>query len=887
VVSDVVVETDAFLTIEPGVVVKFANGTNLTIDGALVAQGNSTHTITFTSNATTPRAGNWGTVRFRDTSIDNACILEWAIIEYASAGITIYRSSPKISNSILRYNVDGFYSEADGVARISNSDIFNNTYGIRGSFTYYYYYYPAYAYSQISNSRISKNTYGVNLGSGYLMIQESIISNNIYGIYSPWATVRVLASEIRYNTNGIIASSATISKSIISNNNGSGVSPYWYRYGNTTYYYDGTFSIAYSTITRNKENGLVSKGSSTVRFSNIYENTPYDVYNAAPFSWTYGDVNATNNWWGTTNTTEIDENIYDYYDDYNLKKVFYQPFLDSPVTIPPIAHDVAITNVTASPTVVERWQTVYITVYIVNEGDFDENVTVTARYDSVQIGTWRYMYGLMPPGTSTTASFYWYLGVAGNYTISAEVNVVPGETDIADNVFIDGVVTVKGPPPQPPYASFSWSPYYPTVGGNVTFDASMSYDPDGYIVSHAWEFGDNTTGSGRITSHVYTAGGTYTVTLKVTDNDGLNATSTQYVTVEAPVTVHDIMVSYMWVSPTYVYVGETVYIYFEVYNQGNESETFDVYVYADENATIIGDEIIIATWTDVFPYPWSERYFDALWDTTGVEPGYYTISVKVPPVLGEVDTADNTLVDGIVTVVLPPPVASFSWQPKTPYVGDTVVFDASASYDPDGTIVSYYWDFGDGTTANTTEPIIEHTYSQTNTCTVTLTVTDNDGLTSTTTNYITVIHRVLSVKLSGEFDYLRMEPVNIRLAALVRDAQTMEPFSNAVVNVEIYDAAGKLWISAQMQEKISGSGIYEWTSTGTIGQLRLSKGVYLVRVNASFRGGPMAYDILLFHIDPPAEGTSEILYYIAFAVISLAGATGIVLRKRQIVNKRH
>jgi len=220
---------------------------------------------------------------------------------------------------------------------------------------------------------------------------------------------------------------------------------------------------------------------------------------------------------------------------------------------------------------------------------------------------------------------------------------------------------------------------------------------------------------------------------------------------------------------------------------------------------------------------------------------------------------------------LSPPVASFAWEPEKPYVGDSVVFDASASYDPDGIIVRYYWDFGDGTTANTTDPIVEHIYNQNDTYTVTLNVTDNNGLTNAATAHIEVIHRLLSVKLTGEFDYMRMEQVRIRLAALVRYAETMGPVSNAAVNVEIYDSAGKLWVSVPMLEKISGSGIYEWASAGTIGQLRLSKGVYLVRASASFRGGPTAYDILEFHIDPPQEQPIELKTIVLLTLIGIAG----------------
>lgn len=83
--------------------------------------------------------------------------------------------------------------------------------------------------------------------------------------------------------------------------------------------------------------------------------------------------------------------------------------------------------------------------------------------------------------------------------------------------------------------------------------------------------------------------------------------------------------------------------------------------------------------------------------------------------------------------------------PETPLVNETVVFDASASYDPDGTIVSYSWDFGEGTsTVTTPEPIIDHTYRAEGNYTVTLNATDNDGLSDTESKSLTVINHLVA-----------------------------------------------------------------------------------------------------------------------------------------------
>jgi PKD repeat protein len=60
----------------------------------------------------------------------------------------------------------------------------------------------------------------------------------------------------------------------------------------------------------------------------------------------------------------------------------------------------------------------------------------------------------------------------------------------------------------------------------VAFDGSASHDSDGTIGSWAWTFGDGATGSGAMTSHTYSAVGTYTATLTVTDNKGATGKAT-------------------------------------------------------------------------------------------------------------------------------------------------------------------------------------------------------------------------------------------------------------------------------------------------------------------------------------------------------------------------
>ena len=71
------------------------------------------------------------------------------------------------------------------------------------------------------------------------------------------------------------------------------------------------------------------------------------------------------------------------------------------------------------------------------------------------------------------------------------------------------------------------------VGQNVTFDASKSADV-GRIVSYEWSFGDGTNGTGPVVLHSYSKGGTYQVTLNVTNSEGISDLKTLTITVGSP-----------------------------------------------------------------------------------------------------------------------------------------------------------------------------------------------------------------------------------------------------------------------------------------------------------------------------------------------------------------
>ncbi len=67
----------------------------------------------------------------------------------------------------------------------------------------------------------------------------------------------------------------------------------------------------------------------------------------------------------------------------------------------------------------------------------------------------------------------------------------------------------------------------------MNVDGTSSTDPDGFIASYAWAYGDGSTGTGATASHSYAAPGTYPVTLTVTDENGGTASATKSVTVDA------------------------------------------------------------------------------------------------------------------------------------------------------------------------------------------------------------------------------------------------------------------------------------------------------------------------------------------------------------------
>jgi len=121
-----------------------------------------------------------------------------------------------------------------------------------------------------------------------------------------------------------------------------------------------------------------------------------------------------------------------------------------------------------------------------------------------------------------------------------------------------------------------------------------------------------------------------------------------------------------------------------------------------------------------------------------------TVKAKLTALIAVLGMAVLILLAGCTTINSPP-VASFTCSQSSGKSSLTVSFDASSSYDPDGTIVSYQWTFGDGSSG--TGVTTSHTYTTASNriYTVMLKVTDNEGTQATATRTISVTGSPLEI----------------------------------------------------------------------------------------------------------------------------------------------
>ena len=132
-----------------------------------------------------------------------------------------------------------------------------------------------------------------------------------------------------------------------------------------------------------------------------------------------------------------------------------------------------------------------------------------------------------------------------------------------------------------PIASFTYSPENIDIYQVITFNASSSYDIDGFITNYEWEFGDGTNGTGELITHSYPAVGDYIVNLTVTDNDGATNTSMERITVSI---LPDLVIIEKWLCSQ-----DNCTICYNVTNIGNGAA-----LVACHNTTLYVDGVAVA-----------------------------------------------------------------------------------------------------------------------------------------------------------------------------------------------------------------------------------------------------------------------------------------------------
>jgi len=114
------------------------------------------------------------------------------------------------------------------------------------------------------------------------------------------------------------------------------------------------------------------------------------------------------------------------------------------VKVAPEQHDLAIVDVVLSKTIVGQGYSLDINVTAENQGDLTETFNVTVYGNTTIIGTKGIV---LTSGNSANIPFTWNTTGwdIGNYTVSANATILPNETDTNDNIYVNGMVTVRLP----------------------------------------------------------------------------------------------------------------------------------------------------------------------------------------------------------------------------------------------------------------------------------------------------------------------------------------------------------------------------------------------------------------------------------------------------------
>lgn len=358
-----------------------------------------------------------------------------------------------------------------------------------------------------------------------------------------------------------------------------------------------------------------------------------------------------------------------------------------------VATDTVQVFVNAAP--IARDVSIPETLLLGAAGDFDASDV----YDSdgqVTSVEWQFSNGMARDKRSFRHSFQ----EPGAYEVSLIITDDSGLPNAVTTV--KRTISVVDPDNRPPVPEIG-AVQEALVGAPVVFDGSGSVDPDGSILAYRWDFGDGTGADRIVTNHVYHQPGTYRVTLEATDNSGKdNATARAE---------FDIVIAHADNISPRVSVGTDRAAFVDELLEFDATGTVDV----DGNLISIVWDFGDGARASGFKVPHSYR-----------EPGVYQVNVLVTDDSGRrgsIATASFT-----VTVTHGPNRAPELDLSETLALKTEIPhrFDASGARDPDGHIIRYHWDFGDGATSD--RAVVDHVYSRPGTYAGRLTLTDDSGL---------------------------------------------------------------------------------------------------------------------------------------------------------------
>jgi PKD repeat protein len=292
-------------------------------------------------------------------------------------------------------------------------------------------------------------------------------------------------------------------------------------------------------------------------------------------------------------------------------------------------------------------------------------------------------------------------------------------------------VTINNAPPK---AFFWYDPSRPTETEVVTFNASTSSDIDGTITNYTWNFGDGTTGSNVIAQHAYLTNGSYWAVLIITDNDGSSATYGQNISVakyNAPPVASFI---YSPSNPTTTDVID--------FNASGSYDTLPGTVKKYEWSWGDGNQ------TQLIQPRISHRFYSV---------GVYNVTLTVTDDGGAKSSTYQEI--AVTPGVNHPPTAVIYAPSRAAESGTALTFDGSSSFDTDGAIVNFTWDFGDGGQSYfyMSSHVFTNSQPSSKDFTVTLVVKDDGGLTCSTSIIVSISPPV---------------PVNLRPRAVLTAAPT-------------------------------------------------------------------------------------------------------------------